>query len=134
MAAQLLGRAASRQYSSYFASTAGTCDGPSCSSRPCRRQSGRQSRIAYDSRQLQLQLGTRGRSLVCSVAELQNGPAPLTAENTHGTVSIDSHSNPEFTVVSIRSHDRPGLLSAVTAAFRDLGVEVRKVHLVLPCA
>mmetsp|Transcript_15868 Transcript_15868/g.40295 ORF Transcript_15868/g.40295 Transcript_15868/m.40295 type:complete len:1250 (-) Transcript_15868:119-3868(-) len=41
-------------------------------------------------------------------------------------VEVDNDTNEKYTVVSIRARNRPGLLTAVTTCFRDLGVDVAK--------
>ena len=62
------------------------------------------------------------------MAELKREPAKLSAENTFGVVTVDNDHHPEYSTISIQANDRPGLLSAVTAVFRDLGLLVRKVR------
>lgn len=73
-------------------------------------------------------MGSRGGLVVCNVAELKKDAPAALAENSHGSVTISNTENKEYTCISIQANDRPGLLSAVTAAFRDLGLLVRKVY------
>ncbi len=42
-------------------------------------------------------------------------------------MSIDN-SQPGATVISVEGYNRPGLLTALTATFRDLGLDVSKVR------
>lgn len=42
-------------------------------------------------------------------------------------VAIDNDADADATVVRVTGPSRPGLLTALTAAFRDLGLDVRKV-------
>ena len=40
---------------------------------------------------------------------------------------IDNNQDSAYTVVTVEGYNRPGLLSSLSAAFRDLGLDVGKV-------
>jgi len=54
-------------------------------------------------------------------------PAALTTATPSVGVDIDTKSDPALTIVRVTGPNRPGLLTALTAAFRDLGLDVQKV-------
>ncbi len=66
--------------------------------------------------------GARQSCRISAVAEVD---APSQKEGV--SVSIDNAVDGAFTVVTIEGHNRPGLLSFLSAAFRDLGLDVGKV-------
>ena len=43
------------------------------------------------------------------------------------SVVIDNNQDSTYTVVTVEGYNRPGLLSSLSAAFRDLGLDVGKV-------
>lgn len=80
------------------------------------------------------------RSLqICNVAETtkeseeeetdakKNGKAP--AEAATIKVTVDGASDDKFTTIVVEADNRAGLLTAMTATFRDLGLEVRKADI-----
>ena len=64
-----------------------------------------------------------GMPLVRAVAEAERP----TQASEGASVSIDN-SQPGATVISVEGYNRPGLLTALTATFRDLGLDVSKVR------
>ena len=47
------------------------------------------------------------------------------------SVSIDNAGNSSYTVVVVEGYNRPGLLTSLSGAFRDLGLDVGKVRVCL---
>jgi starch phosphorylase len=47
-------------------------------------------------------------------------------EERYVDVSVDNESDDQYTVITVRASNRPGLLQTVTSTFRDLGLEVAK--------
>lgn len=50
------------------------------------------------------------------------------AAQSEPIISIDNGADSSTTVVRVAGSNRPGLLTALTAAFRDLGLDVKKVR------
>eukprot|EP00894_Picocystis_sp_ML_P001990 jgi/Pico_ML_1/52507/g3204.t1 len=63
----------------------------------------------------------------CRVADVESADGGSTSEEKqYAEVDIDCEADPNFTVISIKASNRPGLLSAMTKTFRDLGIDVNK--------
>lgn len=78
---------------------------------------------------------------ICNVAETtkgseeeeetdakENGKVPP-AEAATIKVTVDGTSDDKFTTIVVEADNRAGLLTAMTATFRDLGLEVRKADI-----
>ena len=61
-----------------------------------------------------------------AIAEVMR-PAPGSSDNDEFRVQIDNNADATYTVIRVKGISRPGLLSSITAAFRDLDVDVVKV-------
>ena len=61
------------------------------------------------------------RSKLCAISK------PTDAAAAAPVISIDNGADSSATVVRVAGANRPGLLTALTAAFRDLGLDVKKV-------
>lgn len=68
----------------------------------------------------QISLGKLRHSLIVTKV------AEATPPSSSVSVSVDNDADPTFTVISIDGESKPGLLPAITAAFRDLGLDVGK--------
>lgn len=55
-------------------------------------------------------------------------PTDAAAASAAPVISIDNDADSSATVVRVAGANRPGLLTALTAAFRDLGLDVKKVN------
>ena len=60
-------------------------------------------------------------SKLCAISK------PTDAAAAAPVISIDNGADSSTTVVRVAGSNRPGLLTALTAAFRDLGLDVKKV-------
>ena len=63
----------------------------------------------------------------CRVADVESADGGSTSEEKpYAEVEIDCEADPSYTVISVKASNRPGLLSALTKTFRDLGIDVNK--------
>lgn len=65
-------------------------------------------------------------ALLCAAAISK--PTDAAAASAAPVISIDNGTDASATVVRVAGANRPGLLTALTAAFRDLGLDVKKVR------
>lgn len=69
---------------------------------------------------------SRQSASIKAVAEVEK---PAKTEEV--SVVIDNNQDSAYTVVTVEGYNRPGLLSSLSAAFRDLGLDVGKVCIFL---
>ena len=69
----------------------------------------------------------RGRRLQVAPRAVAEKLSGSTGEDPAFDIGIDNDADESATVISVTGLNRPGLLSALTAAFRDLNLEVVKV-------
>lgn len=88
-------------------------------------------RVAGSSGRVGLRVASR-REPVFQTRSRQNLVVKNVAEATPPSassavkVTVDNDGDPDFTVINIEAGSKPGLLPAITAAFRDLGLDVGK--------
>lgn len=65
------------------------------------------------------------RSVITSVSTPSRSSSDVSSDDTC-IVSIDNTSDTKWTIFNVVAADRPGLLTSITASFRDLNLEVGK--------